>query len=247
MTSQESTPIVKSPQSSQVVTSAPVPHVTMDAITERWSKIFGKYAHSGFDGLSTAWMESWNMLNNPFLQNQRIKQINAAPMKAQQEELQKALTNPQDSEQTLSKISLWMYYTNYVYNILVKLNRDTPMYNYYYVPEYLEEDKMKSKEFRDESKKVDRILKALKPKLTFKTIATQVTLEGKASYLPRISYNRSTGKVDFFLLQKLNSDMVKLTGFGSKQQFIASFNMAIFLQPAYSPSQYPPFIQEAWQ
>lgn len=224
----------------------PIPKITLDDVSARWSQMFSKYANKGFDALSTAWSGSWSMLNNPFLQNQRIKQINSAPVKAQQEELQKALANPQNSEATLSRISMWLYYTNYVYNILIKLNRDTPTYNYYYIPQYLEKGKMSSKDFKEESKKVDRILKALKPKLTFKTIATQVSLEGKASYLPRISYNKSTGKVDFFLLQKLNSDMVKLTGFGSKQQFIASFNMAIFLQPAYSPTQYPPFIQEAW-
>ena len=41
--------------------------------------------------------------------------------------------------------------------------------------------------------------------------------------------------------------MVKLTSFGSKQQFGASFNMVIFLQPAYDVSQYPKFIQDAWE
>lgn len=232
---------------SKTETVTTVPKVTVEDVTQRWNQVFGKYASQGFDNISSAWMQSWSMLNNPFLQNARIKQINSTPMKAQQEELQKALANPQDSEQTLSKISMWLYYTNYMYNLLIKLNRDVPQYNYYYIPQYLDEKKMKVAKFREESKKVDRILKALKPKLTFKTIATQVSLEGKASYLPRISYSKKDNKVVFFLLQKLNSDMVKLTGFGSKQQFIASFNMAIFLQPAYSPIQYPPFIQEAWK
>lgn len=40
--------------------------------------------------------------------------------------------------------------------------------------------------------------------------------------------------------------MVKITGFGSKQQFIASFNMIIFLEPAYDVSQYPQFIRDTW-
>lgn len=40
--------------------------------------------------------------------------------------------------------------------------------------------------------------------------------------------------------------MVKITGFGSKQQFVASFNMAIFLEPAYDVSQYPTFIRDIW-
>lgn len=52
--------------------------------------------------------------------------------------------------------------------------------------------------------------------------------------------------VDFLVLQKLNSDNVKITGLGSKQQFIVSFNMIVFLEAGYSTSQYPKFIQDAW-
>ena len=99
--------------------------------------------------------------------------------------------------------------------------------------------------FKKESQKVDRILKAFKPALTLKTITTQVNLEGKSSYLPRISYD-DDGEVNYFVMQKLNTDMVKLTGFGSKQQFITSFNMIVCLQPAYSVYQYPKYIQDVW-
>jgi hypothetical protein len=42
-----------------------------------------------------------------------------------------------------------------------------------------------------------------------------VSLEGKSSYLPRTSYDKND--VNFFVMQKLNTDMVKLIGFGSKQ------------------------------
>lgn len=43
---------------------------------------------------------SWSQLNNPFLQNQRIKQINAKAQKVQSEDLQNALNNPENSEMT---------------------------------------------------------------------------------------------------------------------------------------------------
>nr|DAD96834.1 MAG TPA: Portal protein [Siphoviridae sp. ct5op20] len=140
---------------------------------------------------------------------------------------------------------MYLYYTNYVYNILVKLNRDTPLYKWYVTPIDASEDDTKTDAFKKESKKVDQIIKKFKPSLTLRTVTTQVSLEGKSSYLPRISYDKDT--VNFFVLQKLNPDMVKLTSFGSKQQFGASFNMVIFLQPAYDVSQYPKFIQDAWE
>ena len=223
----------------------PEEDVSLKAIQQRWATIFGKYASTGFDNLAGAWAMSWSQLNNPFLQNQRIKQINAKAQKVQSEDLQNALNNPENSEMPFQRISMWLYYTNYVYNILVKLNRDTPLFNYYYIPEYVDSKDMSTEAFKKESQKVDKILKAFNPNLTLKTITTQVSLEGKSSYLPRISYDKDT--VNFFVLQKLNPDMVKLTSFGSKQQFGASFNMVIFLQPAYDVSQYPKFIQDAWE
>jgi hypothetical protein len=93
---------------------------------------------------------------------------------------------------------MWLYYTNYVYNILVKLNRDTPLFNYYYIPEYVDSKDMSTEAFKKESQKVDKILKAFKPNLTLKTITTQVSLEGKSSYLPRTSYDKND--VNFFVM-----------------------------------------------
>ena len=219
--------------------------ITMDAVQQRWAQIFGKYGKSGFDTVSQAWNLAWSQANNPFLQNARIKQSVAKPLKAQQEDMQQALTDPESGELTLTRISMWLYYTNYIYNLLIKLNRDTPLYNYYFLPQYCDEKDYKTEAFKKESQKVDKIMKSFKPQLTLKTITTQVSLEGKSSYLPRISYEKD--KINFFVMQKLNTNMVKLTGFASKQQFKASFNMMIFLQPAYDVNQYPQFIRDTWQ
>lgn len=218
--------------------------VTNQMVQQRWASVFKEYADTGFSNIVSAWNSAWSQLNNPFVQNYRIKQSNSKPRKIQQEELQSALANPENSELTLQSLSMYLYYTNYVYNILVKLNRDTPLYKWYVTPIDADEKDTKTEAFKKESKKVDQIIKKFKPNLTLKTITTQVTLEGKSCYLPRISYDKE--KVNFFVLQKLNPDMVKLTSFGSKQQFGASFNMVIFLQPAYDVSQYPEFIREAW-
>lgn len=219
--------------------------ISEQMVQQRWASVFKEYADTGYSNIASAWNQAWSQLNNPFVQNYRIKQANSKPRKVQQEELQRALANPENSELTLQSLSMYLYYTNYVYNILVKLNRDTPLYKWYVTPIDASEDDIKTDAFKKESKKVDQIIKKFKPSLTLRTVTTQVSLEGKSSYLPRISYDKDT--VNFFVLQKLNPDMVKLTSFGSKQQFGASFNMVIFLQPAYDVSQYPKFIQDAWE
>ena len=224
---------------------ANIDNITLERTSKRWANIFSKYADMGFNSLSNAWQKGWSQLNDPFLQNYRIKQILASSSKITAEELGEALADPENSELQLNQVSMGLYYKNYVYNFLIKLNRDTPMYKWYATPQYINAEDMNTDKFKKESQKVDKIMKSFKPALTFKTVSTQVALEGKSSYLYRISHNEND--VNFFVLQKLNTDMVKLTGFGSKQQFIASFNMIIFLQPAYDVSQYPPYIQKVWE
>ena len=219
--------------------------ITLDALQQRWRDVFKNYGSLGFDTLNRAWNDNVNFLNNPFLQNNRVKQINSPVKKLTKEEMQNAVDNPEYHEDTLRSVSMGLYYTNYIYQNLIQLNRNTPKYNYYATPLYTDGPNFNKEDLRKDSKKVDKILKSFNPQLIFKTIATQVNAQGKCSYLVRTSYNKND--VDFLLLQKLNSEMVKITGFGSKQQFVASFNMSIFLESAYDVSQYPKFIRDTWE
>lgn len=219
--------------------------ITLDALQQRWKDVFKNYGSLGFDTLNRAWNNNVNFLNNPFLQNNRVKQINSPVKKLSKEEMQNVVDNPEHNEDTLRSVSMGLYYTNYIYQNLIQLNRNTPKYNFYATPLYVDGPNFNKEELKNDSKKVDKILKSFNPQLTFKTVATQVNAQGKCSYLVRTSYNKN--EVDFLLLQKLNSEMVKITGFGSKQQFVASFNMIIFLEPAYDVSQYPKFIRDTWE
>ena len=229
-----------------VGTVRPVPEkITLDAIQSRWKAVFSKYSSLGFDTIYQTWGQNSAFLNNPFLQNQRVKQILSNGRKLTKDELRMAMADPEHSEESLRSVSMGLYYTNFIYQTLVQLNRHTPKYNYYATPLYVKNDSSSKKDLTNDSMMVDKILKKFNPQLTLKTIATQVYAEGKCSYLVRTSYTNKD--VDFLLLQKLNSDMVKITGFGSKQHFIVSFNMAIFLEPAYSIDQYPEFIKQTWK
>lgn len=219
--------------------------VTTQDIQARWHSVFKNYSSLGFDTIYQKWGQYSNSLSNPFLQNQRVKQILSNGKKLTKEELKTVVSDPEHSEESLRSVSMALYYTNFIYQTLVQLNRHTPKYNYYATPLYVKEGDSSKKDLANDSMMVDKILKKFNPQLTLKTIATQVYAEGKCSYLVRTSY--SNKDVDFLLLQKLNSDKVKITGFGSKQQFIVSFNMAIFLDPAYSIEQYPEFIRKTWE
>lgn len=224
------------------------PVQNLDELNNRWKEIFSTYANKvNFSEMIQAYNNSLNFLNNPFIQNQRIKQINAPARAASRDELEQALLHPESSEQFLQSYSWYLYYTNYFYNTLIKLERNTPRYDWYVLPEVSEKD-VATEAFKEESKKVDKIIKQFNPKLQLKTIATQVSIEGKSSYIPRYSMSNDNKDCDFFVLQKLNTEQIKLVGFGSEQQFIVSFNMAIFLNPTmYNVEQYPPFIRKVWK
>ena len=220
---------------------------TLEDIQHRWNNLITKFGATQEGMLKINTTLSNSLLNNPFLQNTRIKQTSSQIVDRSKEEIQEALLSPQNNEQLFRETSMKLNFQNYVYNSLLRLNREVPEYHYYFTPLHIRKKEMDCEAFKKEVNFVDSILMAFNPKLRFKTINMQVQQEGKCSYLIRKSYNKAQGKVNFFLLQKLNSDMVKLTGIGSKQQYTVSFNMMIFLNPMYDVSQYPPYIREIWE
>ena len=171
--------------------------ITTDDIRLRWHDIFRNYSSLGFDTIYQKWGQNSSFLSNPFLQNQRVKQILSNGRKLAKDELREAMSDPEHSEESLRSVSMGLYYTNFIYQTLVQLNRHTPKYNYYATPLYVKDDKSSKKTLEDDSVMVDKILKKFNPPLTLKTIATQVYAEGKCSYLVRTSYNNKD--VDFLL------------------------------------------------
>lgn len=225
----------------------PRPDVSLLDVQNKWQSLITRYGATQEGMLKLNTTMSSSLIKNPFLQNTRIKESSAQIVDRSKEEIQEALLSPQNNEQLFRETSMLLNFQNYVYNSLLRLNREVPEYHYYFTPLHIRKSEMDNKEFKKEVNFVDSILLSFNPKLRFKTINMQVQQEGKCSYLVRKSYDKAHGKVNFFLLQKLNPDMVKLTGLGSKQQYTVSFNMMIFLNPAYDVSQYPPYIAEIWE
>lgn len=220
--------------------------IVLTDIQQKWREILHTYSDRGLSMTQISSALSNAMLNNPFLQNQRLRRISSNASAKSKTDLQKALQSPQGNEQLFREESLFLSFTNYVYHSLLNLYRDIPLYNYYYTPKYVDKKDMSGDNFKKESKKVDKILKAFKVKQTFKKINKATQVEGKTTWLLRRSM-QNNGDIDFFVLQKLDSDMVKLTSIGSDQNFICSFNFMIFLNPMYSLEFYPPIFKEIFQ
>ena len=61
--------------------------ISEQMVQQRWASVFKEYADTGYSNIVSAWNQAWSQLNNPFVQNYRIKQANSKPRKVQQEEL----------------------------------------------------------------------------------------------------------------------------------------------------------------
>ena len=212
----------------------------------RMQSLFSRYASTGVSSEQFVAAMGNSFINNPFLQNARLKRINSPISSNDKKVLDKAIKNPQDNENLFKSESQALYYQNYVYSNLLRLNREIPKYFHYAIPMNVSAEDCKKDDFKKEMRFVNEILRSLNVRKTGKDIAMDVALEGKRSYVFRSSFNKNTGTVDYAVLQKLPSQWVKYTSIGSNTDYITSMDFMMFLQPGESVDFYPPFFRQIW-
>lgn len=220
--------------------------VTMTQVQSRMSEIFNNYRNLDVNTYIQAMSNAW-ISNNPFVQNQRIKRINSPIRSSTKENIATALENPENNESLFRSESNALFYQNYVYNNILKLNREVPMYFNYVTPCNVSLSDCKKSEFKKEMKFIEEFVEKLNLRKTGKDIALNVAIEGKRSYVMRTSYKPDKSQVHYALLQKLPSEWVKYTGIGSNTDLITSFDFMMFLQPGESIDNYPPFFRDIWE
>ena len=223
--------------------------VTIETLNNQWKKVYANLSESshGVSGVVTTVMDKWNKLN-PFLQNQRIKNLYTQAKAYGKADISEFLANPGNNERPLRSLSWANSSSQQIYYNILRRSCDIPLYNWYVIPDLLESDSDYNGEvFQNEDKLVQEWLETFDVQNTFKTIALEVKREGKSSYLLRnkISGAGKSKTVDFCTLQKMPTDWIKITGKGSLGYTI-SFNMMYFLNIANSPSFFGEFIETAW-
>ena len=221
--------------------------VTIEDVTQQWRNVFNKTALlSKTDGVGAV-LDKWNKLN-PFLQNQRIKNIYTRAKKYSKTNIAEFLENPGNNEMQLRSLAWANSSSQQIYYNILRRSADIPKYNYFKIPELLEKgDGYDSDSFKFEDKLTDEWLELFNIPNTFKTIALEVKREGKSSYLLRnkISGESKQRKPAFCTLQKLPTDWTKITGKG-QLGFTVSFNFMYFMNIANSPSFFGEFFEKAW-
>ena len=232
-------------------TPTPSTPITINQVNSRLSSMFKRMSNNNIS--YSSFLEAMNGMgsnfafgSNPFLQNQRIKTSNQKAKQNSKEVLNKALDSPEENEEIFRSQSMALYYKNYVYGNLLRLNRDIPKYFNYIVPQNITKKDLESDKFKQEKCFVDKFIEKFNIPLTFKNVSLQVAQEGKCSYVFRSSFTKSKHTIDYALLQKIPPQYIKYTGFGGESPLICSFNFLMFMNPMYSIQQWPDWMQNIW-
>ena len=221
--------------------------MTVNEVKNEFQSVFKKYKNRELTYADYLAAFGTSFTNNPFIQNERIKRINAPIVSSKKTTINKALEKPAENEMLLRSESQALYFQSYVYNNLIKINREVPMCFNYVTPCDVDVKTCKQDDWKKEWKFVNRFVEKFDLRRICKDIAIDVALEGKKSYVYRSSYDKNKGVVNFALLQKLPTQWVKYTSIGSSSPLVTSFDFMMFLQAGESVDFYPPFFKEVWE
>lgn len=188
---------------------------------------------------------------NPFVQNDRVKNISSKPDLISKDEIVKCLLSPNNSERELRQLSDALVWTAYPYFKLIKTTADILTYRHYIYPKYIDESDAKTTEFKREWQLAERINEAMKPSQIAHEATMMAMREGKAFYLLRRDIDRSHLKVNYCFLQQLPQDWVKIVGYNNISKYSVAFNLMYFTKAGTDIYQYgdlfEPYMEDFYQ
>ena len=228
--------------------------ITIDDLGARYQRTYNKIMQADShrnDGEDARYISStamqYNKLN-PFLQNQRIKNLYSGAREFDKAHILEFLQNPGGHESELRSLAWSQSGAQQIYYNILRRAADIPQYKYYVTPPLLErESEYDAQDFKNEDGLVHDWLRIFNVPTTLKTMALEIKREGKQSYILR---NRFVGdgrsrRTAFATFQKLPTEWVKLVGIG-QNGFLVSFNMMYFMNMGNSPADFGEFMVKAW-
>ncbi len=221
--------------------------ISVEDINKRWKRtlesMVGLERGAGLTNVAA----KWNKLN-PFLQNERIKNLYTHAKTYGKVNISEFLQNPGSHESELRGLAWANSSSQQIYYNILRRSCDIPVYNYFVIPELLDSDSdYKKDDFDKEDALVQDWLELFNVPNTFKTMALEIKREGKSSYLLRNRFNGQgkNRRPGFCTLQKMPTEWVKITGKG-QLGYTISFNMLYFLNIGNNPEDFGDFMVQAW-
>ena len=171
-----------------------------------------------------------SMLNNPSIQNKRVKGYNTLPEDVSKDDLVRMIQNPNEHEQDLRAVSATLAATTKTYDLILQTYQDLLTYDWYIHPTY-SPDKIKLETMKRDLFLAEKVAKSINPKRTGHEIVGKVLQYGKVFYTTRVSVDKSHNKVNYAFMQQLPEDYCKIVGYNNGPgKYTVAFNMMYFLE-----------------
>lgn len=201
-----------------------------------------QYANISADKIADAFGRAW--INNPYVQNTRLKRLRSNPVLFPRNELEKILQDAQNNEMAIRQTSIALNYSSYpLYKIKTTI-ASIPTYKWAYMPQYLKKGDAKKDGFLKERRLVDKFCKRLNPTMHGRIIAQQSLDEGKIFRFMRYNIDKAHETVYAVDLQELPSDFCKIVGRNSDSYYTVAFNFTYFWQAGTSVEQFDPIFKK---
>lgn len=201
-------------------------------LLNRLNSIAEQYGGVSSSVLSQAFTHAGlGLLNQPEIQNRRIKGISSLPADYTKEDIGAFLRLPYASEQPLRQTAEVLKWTAYHFYKTVKTYQDLPTYRYYVKPQYLSDGQAETKEFMREAILLDKLCKEFRPNVLAHEAVGNAGFLGKVAYTYRIKVDKAHNQVDYAFWQQLPSDWIKIIGNNNVSKWTVSFDLMYFLQP----------------
>lgn len=213
-----------------------VKYADFSQITQKIKELSDRYSGLPMQSIVTAF--GGVGVNNPFVQNRRVKKISTTPNGYSKQEIENMLQVPESNELPLRQVSKSIEYSSYPLFHMRNVYTNVLTYHSYIAP-YLSEDGDSDKPlFWREWKLLEKLRTEMDLKAATHMIAGQALQEGKVFYYPRLGIDKAHNKVNYAFLQQLPSDYVKIVGFNNKSKYTLSFDMMYFTQPGTDIRQF---------
>ena len=171
------------------------------------------------------------MLNWPYVQNRRVKSINSLPANFSKDDIEQMVAAPEGNEQALRQVSAALASSTKTYDLILQTYQDVLTYDWYVYPGYTPEKPDKATQLREYAMAI-KLAETMNIKAKAHEIVGLCAQYGKVFYTPRISMDKSHGKVNYAFLQQLPEDYIKIVGWNNGPgKYTIAFNLMYFVQP----------------
>lgn len=212
----------------------------MTNLTRQFSALAARYEGMPMDAVMAAYSRA---AGNPWLQNQRVRQIQSLPAEYSKDAVAEAIKYPGGHEQMLRQTHRALEAAAYPMYKMRKVYTDILTYRYYTAPAYIDSGDARTPEFRREMALLDKLSDALQPSAAAHRIAGQAIQDGKCFYTLRFKADKAHNRVDYAFLQQLPADWVKIVGFNNLSGYTVAFDLFYFLQPGTDWRQFGDLFQ----